>query len=130
MYGILSKILHQFDASTSPATLCWIMDILSLALDRFPLDFAQFSSLKAEYVNLVSDIISRSLKTILKETLVSYRETEKPFKMVYPLSPTAQEFIVTCRTRASPKNSLNTEESELTSGDRAQPPHVHRLPPR
>lgn len=115
LYGILSKILHQFDQSTTPATLCWLIDILSLALDRFPLDFTQHSGLKLEFVNLLSDLIIRTLKTIFKETVMSYKETEKPFKMVYPLNPSAVEYLKTCATRSIPKNTLNTEESDITS---------------
>jgi hypothetical protein len=130
LYGILSKILHQFDATSTPATLCWIIDVLSLALDKFPLDFGQFATLKAEFVNLVSDLISRCLKVILKDTVISYRETDKPFKMIYPLSPTAQEYLSHLHNKVSLLNNLNNEESDLTSRDPAQPRHLLRLPPR
>ena len=115
LYGILSKILNQFNPSLTPLTLCWVIDVLSLALDKFPLDFGQHAGLKAEFVNLVSDLVSRCLRVILKETVISYKETDKPFKPTYPISPSAQDYVNNLKTKLSPKNNLHTEEGHLIS---------------
>ena len=91
--GIIVKLLKQFDVSTTPATLCWLLDIISLTIEKYPIDFNNYSALKLEYVTLVSDLILKSIKTILKETTLSYKESEKPFKMITPFSPAITEFL-------------------------------------
>ena len=127
LYGIVIKLLRQFDASTSPPTLCWIFDILSLIIEKYPLDFSHYSTLKLEYVALISDLINRSIKTIFRDTLISYREGEKAFKMVFPLNPSVQEFLISSSNYQTQKNKLAVSESELKSGYRVKSRVLYRL---
>lgn len=115
LHGIMIKIFKQFENSTSPTTLCWILDIISLLIDKYPIDFTQYSTLKTEYITLLSDLLSKSIKVILKDTVLSYRETDKPFRMIFPQTPTIDEYLFATQKKISPKNKLETNESRLKS---------------
>jgi hypothetical protein len=115
--GIIVKILKMFDTSVAPAVICWLLDIIDLTIEKFPIDFNHYGVLKNEWATTLADIISRSLKVILKEANLSYRESEKMFKMATPFCPSIEDYLQRIEeAKIQTRQEQFNEERRLKSG--------------
>ncbi len=61
------KILKNFDGSFTPITIAWILDILSVMVERFPTDLNKFYGLKGELQQFAQDVLLRAMRVIIQE---------------------------------------------------------------
>lgn len=115
IYGIVLKIFKNFDNSVTPATLSWIIDILNLLIQKFPLEINKFLTLKADWVTFLIELLNKCLKLILKEQVVVFKDSTHDYRMAFPLAPSLHEFNEGFTSKSKEKNAIATNDREIIS---------------
>jgi len=117
IYAIMLKIFKHFDYSATPATLSWIFDTLNLLLQKFPLEPSKFTSVRAEWVTFLIELLNKSLKLILKEQGLVYKDSSHDYRMAFPLAPSLHDFNQGFTSKSKQKNAIATNDREIISGN-------------
>ena len=113
VYGIVLKIFRNLEATITPLTLAWMLDILGLVIEKFPLSMVKFQSLKSEWSTFLSDLLMKNLRLVLREIGVIYKGEGRDFVMAGPLNPSLRDPSSQFHGRSQMKYSVICNDCDL-----------------